>query len=147
MLAKAINPFEGLFDQFFSEFNLNNNKMIQKCKNQSNFPRHNIVSSQKQVTIQLAVPGYKQEQLSVNIEDRILTVQGEAKLQNISTQSVIIAHGIKSSYFKKSYQLLDQNLSTEDIKCQLNEGILTIHISKITQDQTKKKVKKIPINK
>jgi hypothetical protein len=45
MLARVINPFESLFDEFFSEMNLTNNKMIQKCKNNSNFPRHNIITT------------------------------------------------------------------------------------------------------
>lgn len=145
MLARVINPFESLFDDFFSEMNLTNNKMIQKCKNDSNFPRHNIISSQKQVVIQLAVPGYKEQQLTVNIQDKMLTIQGFANSQK-DTQGVI-AHSIKSSYFKKSYQLLDENLSRDNINCQLSYGVLKITIPKITQEKPKQKVKKLIIKK
>ena len=145
MLARVINPFESLFDEFFSEMNLANNKMIQKCKNHSNFPRHNIITTQKQVVIQLAVPGYKEQQLSVYIQDNVLNIQGSASTQK-ATQGVI-AHSIKSSYFKKSYQLLDANLSRDNINCQLSYGVLKITIPKITQDKPKQKLKKLVIKK
>ena len=145
MFTRTINPFEGLFDEFFSEFNLNNNKIIQKCKNNLNFPRHNIEKNEKQVIIQLAVPGYTEQQISVNVQDKMLTIQGSAKLQNCSAETQIVAHQIKSSYFKKSYQLLDPNLSSQDISCQLKYGILKITIQKIKQDEKKQKIKKIPI--
>jgi hypothetical protein len=45
LLPTVINPFESIFDDFFSEFNLSdNNRLIQKCKNEVNFPRHNVIN-------------------------------------------------------------------------------------------------------
>ncbi len=142
MFTKLINPFEDLFDEFFSEHNLTNNKMIQKCKSNINFPRHNITTNEKEVKIELAVPGYTEEQLNVNIEKNMLIVEGTSKQE---TEDNTLAHEIKSSYFKKSYELIDENLSKENIKCKLEYGILSIIIPKITEDKKLEKVKRIQI--
>ena len=145
-LPTVINPFESLFDDFFSEFNLNNNnKLIQKCKNEANFPRHNVINKNNQILLQLAVPGYTIDQLKVRIDKRILSVQGESKIQTQQQGTTVIARGIKSSYFKKSFNLVDKNLS-DDISCQLKHGILKVCIKKINKDQVEKLPRQIKIN-
>ena len=145
-LPTVINPFESLFDDFFSEFNLNNNnKLIQKCKKEANFPRHNVINKNNQILLQLAVPGYTIDQLKVRIDKRILSVQGESKIQTQQQGTTVIARGIKSSYFKKSFNLVDKNLS-DDISCQLKHGILKVCIKKINKDQVEKLPRQIKIN-
>ncbi len=147
LLPTVINPFESIFDDFFSEFNLSdNNRLIQKCKNEVNFPRHNVINKNNQMVVQLAVPGYTIEQLKVKVDKRILSIQGEAKIKTQQQGTTIIARGIKSSYFKKSFNLVDKNLSDNDIKCQLKHGILSVHIKKNIEDKVKDTPKQIKIN-
>jgi HSP20 family molecular chaperone IbpA len=140
------NPFESLLDEFFSDFGITNNKHIQKCKQSINFPRHNVKTNEQEVVIELAVPGYTEDILEVKVENDFLTI--ECLTDTNQSDYDILAHEIKSSYFKKSYEITDKNLSKDDIKCTLKDGILTITIPKIKPEElNKKQIKKIEIKK
>ena len=102
------------------------------------YPPHNVVKSgEDEVVIELALAGYAEEDISIQVEEEQLVIKGEKP----DTESEYLHHGISSRKFKKQFTLGEymvvQNASFEN-------GMLKIYIERIIPDE--KKPRTIEIN-
>jgi HSP20 family protein len=86
------------------------------------------------------VPGFKQEDLSVTIENGVLTIQGERRMEE--KQEGKNFHRMERAYgkFQRTFTL-PGNVNPENINASLNDGILRIEVAK----REEAKPKSIPI--
>jgi len=107
-------------------------------KNQSNYPPYNIKSiGDTDYLIEIAVAGFKQEELGVELQNQILTVTGKA----VEDNSVYIHKGLATRAFTRSFTLAER---VESTGVKLQDGLLKIYLKYIVPEELKSK--KLEIN-
>lgn len=89
----------------------------------SGHPAINILQGANELLIQLAVPGYKKDQITVRVEDQTLHIEGNAPTQTDAGAFVRREFSIKP--FKQSLKLGDR-VDPSVIQARVEDGLLTI---------------------
>jgi HSP20 family protein len=92
-------------------------------------PAVDIYEDQQKVTLKLEVPGIRQQDLDVQIENNILTVRGERKFTSDEKEENF--HRIERRYgsFTRSFTL-PSTLETGSVKANYENGVLQIDLNK-----------------
>jgi HSP20 family protein len=101
-------------------------------------PAIDVHASDNEVFFVCDVPGIKQEDLEVTLENHVLTIKGTRKFEGQENEQVMLGRAYGS--FNRSYTL-PEYVDDENLTARLADGVLTIRIPK----QAKAKPKKIPI--
>jgi HSP20 family protein len=146
MLSRWSDPFRDL-EKFQTQMNrlFNENYGLYGGREREGIsaawaPPVDIAETPDNLTFSIEVPGFKENELMLRAENGILTVEGERKFEEEKKDKNY--HRVERSYgrFMRSFTL-PSNVSTENIKASLNEGILTIEMPK----REEAKPKTIPI--
>jgi len=128
---KARASFGDLFGDFESLFNtapLTSNFILQ-C---------DISESENQICLTFDVPGLKKEDLNIELENSVLTVSGERKLEGTSSDDEKKTYRErKLGVFSRSFRLPD-TIDTENVEAQNKDGVLTVHLPKVEKTKPKK---------
>lgn len=88
------------------------------------YPPYNIETlDENRYTISLAVAGFSQDELDVQVEGDVLTVKGRKSEDN--TEHNYLYHGIATRGFERKFNLADHVIVTA---ANLNNGLLTIDL-------------------
>lgn len=119
------------FDHLFDELD----RVARHAKD--NYPPHNIVKVADQTyLVELAVAGFKQEELEIEVKDRSLYVRGE----HVSQGREYIHKGISAKKFSRTFRLSEY---VEVHGADLKDGILSIELKVVIPDS--KRPRKIEI--
>jgi HSP20 family protein len=100
-----------------------------------------IIEEKDKLLVNVAVPGFREKDLKVELKDNILTIKGKFERKNQKyKQSEIIKKD-----FGIAYELDESKFNIEKIKTKLKNGILEIEIPKQEKEIKKEKIKSIPI--
>lgn len=130
--TQGVNRFfdDLLNDNFFNAHNNGEGSFV---------PQVDIAETEKQFEIQFAIPGVDKNDLSIDLNDGVLTVSGERKVQNEKNEKNY--HSIETSYgsFKRSFQLPD-NVNADKVDANYEAGILNIVVPKDEKKIQKKTI-------
>jgi molecular chaperone IbpA len=119
--------FENMFDRFDYLTSIN-----------SGFPHYNIrKETEGKYVIELALAGYKKDEVSVEVKDGVLIIEGKSK-EDLSNY---VHQGIAKRSFKRQFQLADY------VECKggkLEDGMLNVELEYNPPES--KKPKKISID-
>ncbi len=102
-------------------------------------PRVDIFEDEKNVYIEAELPGVDKEDVKISInEDNILTLKGEKKFKKNDNIKTCCRSERSFGEFIRTFQL-NNNLQTENINAEFNNGILTIIIAKKEPEKSKEK--------
>lgn len=119
------------FDRIFSVFE---NMVTEK----TNFPHHNIIkTSDNTYVVELAVAGFAQEEIDIEIVDSVLNIRGE-QLRNEPTAFEYLHRGIATRSFHKTVRLAD---TVEVTGADLENGILKVYLENKVEEKKAIKVK------
>lgn len=90
-------------------------------------PPLDVRSDDQELVFCLDVPGLKQSDLQINVEDRVLKIQGERKYSGRDGERAWVGRGYGA--FNASYALPDY-VDTEKVSAHLADGVLTIRVPK-----------------
>ena len=125
------------FDNIFDEL-----ERITAASAQDNYPPHNIVRiSENEFAIELAVVGFKEEDLELKQQDGILYVHGAKKNQ---PQVDYVHRGISGRSFKRSFRLSEH---VEVKGADLRDGLLVINLERVVPEEKRPRVIQIGTNK
>ncbi len=102
-------------------------------------PSIDVHASDNEVVFVCDVPGIKQDDLEVTLENHVLTLKGTRKFEGKENEQVMLGRAYGS--FNRSYTL-PEYVDDENLTARLADGVLTIRIPK----QAKAKPKKIQIS-
>lgn len=106
----------------------------------SNYPPHNIIQvSENETILELAVAGFKKDEISISEDNGVITIKGETKTET-DTTSLYQYRGIAKRSFTKSFKVFDQYKAAG---ASLEDGMLRVRVIRIEPEETK--VKLIPI--
>lgn len=99
-------------------------------------PRCDIFETDSEVVIKAELPGVKKEDVKVNIENNMLTIQGERKLEEETKQDDY--HRIERSYgqFMRSF-MLPASVDMSKISAEFKDGVLRVSLPKLEEAKPK----------
>ena len=91
------------------------------------YPPHNVIKDEEmKYTLEMAVAGFKQEHIDIEVKDHILTISGDRPQRR--EQNAYVHKGISARNWKKSFRLSEY---TEVTGADLVDGILTVSLEVI----------------
>lgn len=104
------------------------------------YPPHNVVKEDElKYTLEMAVAGFKQEHIDIEVKDHILTIEAERPARR--DQNKYVHKGISARNWKKSFRLSEY---TEVTGADLTDGILTVNLEVVLPEE--KQPRKISIS-
>ena len=104
----------------------------------SNYPPYNIIRyDENRYAVELAVAGFKEDEIDVTVEEGYLTVEGHQKVE-LSTDATVsyLHHGISKRDFRKTWPLGNH---VEVTGANFADGILTVNLERIIPEELKPK--------
>ena len=130
------NPLNSFVKEFFGGDFLKTTPSIFMSEN-SNAGKTNIIDNDNDYIIQLSVPGFKKEDININIDNEILTVssdfEDEEKNDNFYRKEFV-----KSSFSRSFY--VPEDVNEKQIDASMEDGILNISFPKIEEKKKEKKI-------
>ena len=118
--------FDSMFERLFSE--------IERKETASGFPPYNIrKDAEEKYTIEMAVAGFSQEDLEVELKEGVLTIRSKSEKE----EKEYLHRGIARRAFSRSFTLSDDIV----IKgADLVNGMLTIDLERIVPEEKKSRL-------
>lgn len=103
-----------------------------------------VLENDGKLMIHASVPGIDPEALEVSIENNVLTLRGESKVQHESQESKVYRREIVTGHFTRSLRL-PPNLDLDAVTATFVNGIVTITLPRIGPNPSA--VRRIPVAK
>ena len=131
-------PFDSLFDDiiqktmpsFTDEFGVN-------FFGSNSYPKVDVVDHDDRITIEAEIPGLSKKEVSVDLEENILTISGAKQSKDESPEIKYIRKELKRSSFKRSFKL-GENINQKNVNADFNNGVLLITLPKKEPEKPKK---------
>ena len=133
LLDRLPGTYGSLVDKFFNE------GLIAK-RNVTGFrPQVDAVESEKDFRLNVALPGFRKEDIKLDFEEGKLTISGERKFD--TEQTNVKYHFIETNYgsFSRSFYL-PENILESGIEAQFENGILGVVIPKDEKKVLKRQI-------
>jgi molecular chaperone IbpA len=128
-ISRALVGFDTIFNQRLQQMN-------------GNYPPHNIVKySDSQYAIEIAVAGFKKNEITVEVDQDQLIVRGTQGEIEIETESKEYLHrGLASRKFEQTWTLAEY-MEVKD--AEVKDGMLIIEIERIVPESLKPRLIKV----
>ena len=124
----GFDVFDNIFD---SVFNLN--------ESNTSYPPYNILKSDNNYTISLAIAGFSKDEIDVSLQENELVIKGVAKDQDEKIE--FLHRGIAGRNFERKFRLAD-TIKVSDAS--YKDGLLNIYLEREIPEH--QKPRKIEIN-
>ncbi len=98
-------------------------------------PNIDVRANDNEVVFVCDVPGIKQEELELTLENRVLTIKGERKFEGNHDEQVVLGRAYGA--FKRAFTLPSE-LDDSQLEAKLSDGVLTIRIPKHAKAKPRK---------
>lgn len=95
----------------------------------ASLPAVNIKDNTKSFDIELAVPGYKKEELKVNVEGDLLTISSEKQKESEEEKNGYTRREFTYRSFQRAFQL-PENVDADHVNANFVDGVLKLSIPK-----------------
>lgn len=126
----SLLPGKFYLDDFFDDFApmTKMSKMdVMKC---------DVYEKKGLVNIEMDIPGYEKEDISIDVDDGILTIEASHEENNEDDEKNYYRKERFFGSFKRQFNVGD--IDEKDIKAKFNNGVLTISFPKEEKKETKK---------
>jgi HSP20 family protein len=145
-LAKVTNQFPvfpGIFDKFFDTDLFDMNRRNFSGTN-TTLPSVNIKENTDGFEVEMAVPGLKKEDFNIELNNDLLTITSEKKVENETKEGEeFIRREFSYQEFKRSFTL-PNIVDDEKIQAKYEDGVLKVYVPK-REEVKPKPAKKIAI--
>ena len=138
-----LTPFEKMVDDMF-ETNFPEVAQTVGVNPFSNsaYPKVNVYEYEDKVGVVAEIPGIDKKNLSVDVEDGVMTIKGSKHGFDEDTDATVLRRELKHSAFERKFSL-GESLDGDNIKANFKDGILSIEVPKIEPEKPKKSFIKI----
>jgi len=128
-IARYSVGLDDLFDTLSRSVNAGTN---------SNYPPYNIIRyDENRYSVEIALAGFKEDEVEVTVHEGYLTVEGQQKIKTGELDGpVFLHHGISKRDFRKTWPLGNH---VEVTTANFADGILTIALERIVPEELKPK--------
>ncbi|MGZ3866690.1 MAG: Hsp20/alpha crystallin family protein [Bacteroidia bacterium] len=134
------NLFPALSDFFETDKWLTPDKFFKGFH--ASLPAANVSETDKSYKIELAIPGFKKEEVKVNLENEILTIEAENKTEKEEKGEKFTRKEFSYGTFSRSFQL-PKAANSDKIEAKYENGLLKLEIPKKEEaiNKAKKEIK------
>ena len=136
-----LTPFDKVFDTMMEQAFPSFKEDVGVSFNQGAYPKVNVYEYDDKIGIVAEIPGLDKKNVSVEVEDQVLTIAGD-KHGFEDNGAKCITRELKHSSFKRSFNL-GEHLDGEDVSASFKDGLLSIAMPKKEPEKPKKKFVKI----
>ena len=136
-----LTPFDKVFDHLMEQTFPTFKEDVGVSFNKGAYPKVNVYEYDDKIGIVAEIPGLDKKNVSVEVEDQVLTISGD-KHGFDDSDAKCITRELKQSSFKRSFNL-GEHLDGEDVSASFKDGLLSIAIPKKEPEKPKKKFVKI----
>ena len=130
-LANQLHRHSIGFDQMFDQLN----RTFANSKADGNYPPHNVVKlDDNHYAIELAVAGFNEDEIDVELKENVLTVKGEQS--KTETEVEYLHKGISTRNFVRTFPLAEH---IEVRGAKVKNGILAIALEQVIPEEQKPK--------
>jgi molecular chaperone IbpA len=127
-IRKSVIGFDRLWDDLVHR---------EPFKFDDSFPKDNVMSVDNTVIIELALAGYKKEDITIERDGSSLKVSASKRDEEEIEEVKYIRKQIAQRAFTKSYTIAPEY---KDVRARFQDGILSIHLEREPSEETKKLV-------
>ena len=99
-----------------------------RTSQENGWPPYNIeTTGENAYRIEIAVAGFKADELSIEVKENLLTVSGKKAANDDATQRTYLHRGLAERDFERRFQLADYVVVTD---ADLSNGLLTIALKR-----------------
>jgi len=132
-IANNRENIENIFAEFFNDFNRPSSSLLSETVRASLLPKLNISETDNKYFIEAELPGVKQGDLELKLDNNILVIKG--KTEESKERNYFMRERYYGS-FQRSLTL-PNNINENDIIANFKDGILNIEITKKLENSTK----------
>ena len=136
-----LTPFDKIFDQLKAQQFPNFQEEVGVSFAQGAYPKVNVYEYDDKIGIVAEIPGLDKKNVTVDVEDSVLTISGD-KHGFDDSGGKCITRELKQSSFKRSFNL-GEHLDGDNVEASFKDGMLSISVPKIEPEKPKKKFVKI----
>lgn len=136
-------PFDNVFNNLFDDL-LSQSPVLYKndaTKQLASVPV-NIRESEKNYNIDVVAPGFDKSDIKISVDQQILTITGEKKVQEKNEAEKQIRNEYSYRSFKRSFTI-DEKIDAAAIEAKFVNGVLTLNLPK--KEEVKAATKEITI--
>jgi HSP20 family protein len=122
----ANHRFQQNFDRLLSDVF---NAPIFNDEARNTVPAANVVETAENFRLDIAAPGLTKEDFKINVEEKILTISAEKKIETPEGEKNL-RHEFAYATFKRTFTL-PETIAVADIKATYEAGILTLTLPKV----------------
>ena len=136
-----LTPFDKIFDELMHKQFPAFQEEVGVSFNQGAYPKVNVYEYDEKIGIVAEIPGLDKKNVSVDVEDSILTISGD-KHGLDDSGGKCITRELKQSSFKRSFNL-GEHLDGDNVGASFKDGMLSISVPKKEPEKPKKTFVKI----
>lgn len=126
--APSINSrINRMFDDFFTD---SGRLVSNSVKNWS--PEVDIYEEAGKVVIKADLPGIEKKDITINVEDGILTLKGERKAEEVNEEKTVYRRERFYGSFERAFRL-SPNTDVDKIEAEFKNGVLHVTIPNATE--------------
>ena len=137
-----LTPFDKIFDELMNKQFPTFQEEVGVSFNQGAYPKVNVYEYDDKIGIIAEIPGLDKKDVTVDVEDGILTISGDKHGFAESDGAKCITRELKQSSFKRSFNL-GEHLDGANVGASFKDGLLSISIPKVEPEKPKKNFVKI----
>lgn len=104
----------------------------------ASLPAANVIEGEMEYKIEVAIPGFKKEDVKVNLENEVLTVNAESKAEKEEKTKKYTRKEFSYGSFSRSFQL-PKAANADKIEAKYENGLLKLEIPKRVEAVAKAK--------
>ena len=138
-----LTPFDRMFDKIVeSNFPDITKSVGVKPFQGTAYPKVNVYEYDDKVGVVAEIPGLDKKDLTVEVEDGVLTISGDKHSVWDDAKAKILRRELKQSSFKRSFTL-GELLDGDKVSANFKDGVLSIEIPKSVPEKPKRHSVKI----
>lgn len=100
-------------------------------------PAADLYETEKELVVELDVPGFQEKELALEVSDHTLTIKGERREEKKGKEKTFYVHERLEKQFERTFKLPPE-ADLEHVEAAFKTGVLEVHVPKIEQAQARK---------
>ena len=113
-------------DPFTKDMFLNENGDV---PSRVTIPKANIMEDDKQFTLELALPGFKKENLNIELENERLKISSKNTEEKVEENGKVHLREFSSSSYERFFTI-PENVEADKISAKYEDGVLKVYLPK-----------------
>ncbi|OFW72012.1 MAG: hypothetical protein A2Y55_05825 [Actinobacteria bacterium RBG_16_68_12] len=100
-------------------------------------PAADMYETEKELVVELDVPGFDEKELALEVSDSTLTIKGEHAKEKEEKEKSFYLHERMEKHFERRFKLPPE-ADLDHVEAKFHTGVLEVHVPKIEQVKARK---------